>query len=121
MQEQPYREDKDELSELLRKYTNLRKGLSHSFLTNADFEKIIDYYDDHDDLKRAIAAAETGLEYFPYSAQLLIKKADLFIATRKYAEALQLLEQASLFDASNINLYILKTDAFLALDEQQKD
>lgn len=120
MQEQPYREDKDELSELLRKYTNLRKGLSHSFLEEEDFEKIIDYYDDHDDLKRAIAAAETGLEYFPYSAQLLIKKADLFIATRKYAEALQLLEQASLFDASNINLYILKTDAFLALDEQQK-
>lgn len=119
MQEQPYREDREELRELLQQYANLRNGRSHSFLEEDAFERIIDHFDDEDDLAQALEAAETGLEYFPYSAQLLIKKADLLIATRRYTEALEVLEQAALYDSNDINLYILKTDAYLALDQQQ--
>ncbi|HWB25468.1 MAG TPA: tetratricopeptide repeat protein [Chitinophagaceae bacterium] len=119
MQEQPYREDREELRELLQQYANLRSGKSHSFLEEDAFEKIIDHFDDEDDLAQALEAAETGLEYFPYSSQLLIKKADLLIATRHYTDALTILEQAALYDSNDINLYILKTDAYLALDQQQ--
>lgn len=118
MQEYPYREDREELKELLKQYANLRNGKSHSFLEEEAFEKIIDHFDDEDDLGQALEAAETGLEYFPYSSQLLIKKADLLIATRRYTDALAVLEQAALLDSTDINLYILKTDAYLALDQQ---
>ena len=120
MQENPFREDREELKELLEQYTNLRSGKSHSFIEEDAFERIIDYFDDQDDLAQALDAAETGLEYFPYSSLLLIKKADLFIATRRYTDALDVLEQAALYDSSDINLYILKTDAYLALDQQLK-
>jgi len=120
MQENPFREDKEELKELLEQYINLRSGKGHSFIEEEAFEAIIDYFDDQDDLAQALDAAETGLEYFPYSSLLLIKKADLFIATRRYADALDVLEQAALYDSSDINLYILKTDAYLALDQQLK-
>lgn len=117
MQDHPYREDRDELNELLRQYENLRKGTSHGFLEEEAFERIIDYFDDKEDLVQALEVAETALEYFPYSSQLLIRKADILIATRQYKEALDILEYACLFDAKNINNYILKTDAYLALDE----
>ncbi|CAN5610288.1 tetratricopeptide repeat protein [soil metagenome] len=120
MQENPSREDRDELNELLRQYQNLRTGKSHAFLEEDAFERIIDYFDERDDMSKAMQAADTGLEYFPFSSQLLIKKADLLIATRHYREALEKLDQASLFDNSDINIYILKTDAYLALDEQEK-
>jgi len=120
MQENPYREDREELKELLEQYVNLRSGKSHSFIEEDAFERIIDYFDDQDDLGQALEAAETGLDYFPYSSLLLIKKADLLIATRHYADALEILEQAALYDSSDINLYILKTDAYLALDQQLK-
>jgi tetratricopeptide (TPR) repeat protein len=120
MSQNPYREDREELNELLRQYENLRFGRQHSFLEEESFEKIINHYDEKDDLPRALEAAETGLEYFPFSSQLLIKKADLLIATHKYNEALEILEQAELFDGSDLNLYILKTDAYLALDRQDK-
>jgi len=118
MQEHPYREDREELRELLQQYANLRNGKSHSFLEEDAFEKIIDHFDDEDDLAQALEAAETGLEYFPYSSQLLIKKADLLIAARRYHDSLAVLEQAALYDSTDINLYILKTDAYLALDQQ---
>ncbi|MEY3121135.1 MAG: hypothetical protein RL548_1493 [Bacteroidota bacterium] len=50
----------------------------------------------------------------------MIKKADLLLATRKYKEALQLLDTAALYDHKDMNLFILKTDAYLALDQPEK-
>ncbi len=120
MQEHLSRDDRDDLKELLRQYQNLCAGKSHTFIDEDSFERIVDYFDDKDDLGHALEAAETGLEYFPFSSQLLIKKADLLIAAREYRQALEMLEQASLFESKNINIYILKTDAYLALDEQDK-
>ena len=116
----PYREDREQLRELLKKYENFKNGRSHSFIEEDSFEKIIDYYQEKEDLIRAMEAAEIAAEQFPYSSMLLIKKADILLANRRYQDALDILEQASLLDGGDINLYILKTDAYLALDQQEK-
>ena len=114
------RQNREEIRELLRQYQNLKAGRSNSFLDEESFEKVIDYYDDLEDIPKAIEAAETGIEQYPFSSLLLIKKADLFIASRRYHEALHILQQAEVLDSGNIHLYILKTDAYLALDQQEK-
>jgi tetratricopeptide (TPR) repeat protein len=120
MREQPFHPNKEEMRELVRQFQNLKAGRSHSFLDEESFEKIIDYFDEVEDLQQALEAAEIGTEQFPYSSSLQIKKADLLIATRRYQEALDILGHAELLDSNDINLYILKTDAYLALDQQEK-
>ena len=120
MKENPYHQDKEDMRELVKQFQNLKAGRSHSFLDEEAFEKIIDYFDDVEDFTQALEAAELGTEQFPYSSALLIKKADLLIATRQYQEALKVLNHAELLDSNDINLYILKTDAYLALDQQGK-
>ena len=120
MSENFYREDKDELRELLNQYENLKSGRQHTFLEEDAFERIIDHYDEKDQLPKAMEAAEIGIEQFPFSSVLLIKMADLLLASRKYSDALEILEKAELFDSNDINLFILKTDAYLALDQQLK-
>ncbi len=120
MKENPFRQDKDDIRELLEQFHNLRNGRSFSFIEEDSFEKIIDHYDEKDDMPSAVEAADLGIQQYPYSASLKIKKADLLIATRQYYEALDLLEQAELLDRTDINLFILKTDAYLALDQQKK-
>jgi tetratricopeptide (TPR) repeat protein len=120
MSNYPHRQDREEIKELLLQYENLRLGKSHSFIEEESFEKIIDYYDEKDDLVKAAEAAEYAIEQYPYSSSLLLKKADLLIADKKYKEALYFLEQSAILDSSDINLYILKTDAYLALDQQEK-
>lgn len=120
MSKYPYRQDRDELRELLQQFDNLKSGRSHSLIEEDSFEKIIDYFDEKDELVKALEAAEFSIEQYPYSSSLLLKKCDLLIATKKYREALYFLEQAELLDSSDINLYILKTDAYLALDQQSK-
>ncbi|HVG42465.1 MAG TPA: tetratricopeptide repeat protein [Chitinophagaceae bacterium] len=120
MSTDPNYDDKESLKELLKHYNNLRNGYNSTFLEEESFEKIIDYYDDQEEISKALEAAEMSIEYFPYSAALQIRKADLLLASRKYYEALNVLEKAELLDATNVSLYILKTDVYLALDMQEK-
>src|SRR5579862_4247604 len=120
MKKNPLQPDSDEIKELLKQFRNLQNGRGNSFLHEDDFEKIIDYFDEVENLPNAIEAVELGIEQYPYSSLLLVKKADLMIATRQYDKALDLLEKAELLDGSDINIYILKTDAYLALDKQEK-
>lgn len=120
MKDNPYREDREQLRELLKQYENLKNGRQHSFLEEEAFGKIIDYYQENEDLAKAMEAAHLGSNQYPYSSSLLIKKADILIARKRYHDALKVLEQASLLDNNDITLYILKTDAHLALDQQEK-
>ena len=120
MQEHPFRENADEIEELLSQYEDLRAGKKAFFLEEEAFQLIIEYYNEKNSLSKALEVVNVALDYFPYSADLFIKKADLLIANYHYNEALQILQQAELFDADNIDIYILRTDAYLALDQHQK-
>lgn len=120
MKENPYQEDREQMRELLRQYENLKNGRSSSFIEEESFEKIISYFEEREELPKAQEAAEMAIEQYPYSASLLIRKADILLSVRRYREALDILDHATLLDSNDINLYILKTDAYLALDEQAK-
>ena len=115
-----FNEDFEDLRDLLQQFENLKEGRSHSFLDEDSFEQIIDYYDEHDELTNAMQAVEIAIEQFPFSSALLLKKSALLIETKKYREALQLLEKAAVLDSNDINLYILKTDVYLAMNQHEK-
>lgn len=119
MRENPYQEDREQMRELLRQYENLKNGRSHSFIEEEAFEKIINYFEEKEELSKALEAADMASEQYPYSSMLLIRKADILLDVRRYREALEILDRASLFGDNDINLYILRTDAYLALDEQE--
>jgi tetratricopeptide (TPR) repeat protein len=116
----PYRQGSNELKELLRQYDNLKSGRNSSFIDEESFEQIIDYFDEKKQYEAALEAVEFAIDQYPYSAPMLLKKADLLIISKKYKEALRILEKAELLDRRDATLYILKTDAFLALDMQEK-
>jgi tetratricopeptide (TPR) repeat protein len=120
MQHNPFYQGKEDMQQLLLDYKNLKAGKKHGFISEESFEIIIDYFDDNENINEAIVAASIGIEQYPYNAELMFKKADLLIATRKYNEALFLLEKADIYDAKSINYYILMTDALLALDKQDE-
>jgi len=120
MKEYPYQEDRENIQELLKQYERLRRGQGNSFLEEDAFEKIILHFEDREELPKALEAANRGIEQYPYSAALMLRKAEVLLGCRSYNEALDILDQAALFDSGDINLYILRTDAYLALDQQEK-
>ncbi len=60
MKENPDRENRENLSELLRQYDDLKAGRSHQFLDEEAFERIIEFYDEKEDLQKALEASEFG-------------------------------------------------------------
>ncbi|MFM6924010.1 MAG: tetratricopeptide repeat protein [Ferruginibacter sp.] len=120
MSKYPYRQDREELKALLQQFDNLKAGKPNSFIEEDSFERIIDHFDEKEQLNLALEAAAYGIEQYPYSSMLLLKKADILIALKEYKEALFILDEAELLDSRDTNLFILKTDAYLALDMQQK-
>jgi len=120
MKENPYRQEREEMKELLRQYHNFKNGKKFSFIEEESFQQLIDYFDENEDLPAALEAANFAIGQFPYSSNLFVKKADILIALQKYHEGLEYLSKAEVLDSNDINIYILKTDAFLALDFQEK-
>ncbi|MCZ2459636.1 MAG: tetratricopeptide repeat protein [Chitinophagales bacterium] len=120
MKDKPYPEGQEDIRELLKIYEDLRQGFTNSFLEEEAFEKIVNYFVDKDTLHRALEAAQTGIRLYPYSSALIIREADILISLGRYQEALGELDKVELLDIGNIDLYILRTDAYLALDEQKK-
>jgi tetratricopeptide (TPR) repeat protein len=112
-------EEGGDIQELMLRYQNLKQGRANAYIEEDDFERIIEHLDEQDEIVEAIQAAELALDQYPFSAILMIKKADLLLATRKYKEALALLDTAALYDHKDMNLFILKTDAYLALDQPE--
>ena len=53
----PYREDREQIRELLKQYENLKNGRKHSFIDEEAFEKIIGYFQEKEDLGKAMEAA----------------------------------------------------------------
>src|SRR5258708_32933531 len=103
MKENPYRENREEINELLKQYENLKTGRSHRFLDEEAFEKIVEFFDEKEDLQMALGAAEFGSEQYPCSSTLLIKRADILLSLRHYQDALKTLVQVDLFDGECID------------------
>ncbi len=118
MSDSSYQNDENEINELINAYKNLKSGKSHYFLDEDSFEKIIQYFDEKENLKEAFSAVEIGLEQFPYSAQLMIKKADILVAMQKFEEALTIIERAELYDKTDTDIYLLKVEIYLAMERQ---
>jgi tetratricopeptide (TPR) repeat protein len=120
MKENDSHSERDEMNELLRQYNNFKTGKKFTFIEEESFQRLITYFDENDNLPSALEVADFALDQFPYSASLFVKKADILIETQNYHEALSLLEKAEILDSTDINIYILKTDAYLALDLHEK-
>lgn len=120
MKDNPYRQEREEMNELLRQYSDFKTGKKFNFIEEESFQRLIDYFDENDNLPSALEAVNFAIEQFPYSSSLFVRKADILIATQNYHEGLAVLAKAEVLDSNDINLYILKTDAYLALDYQEK-
>jgi tetratricopeptide (TPR) repeat protein len=120
MKDNHYRQEREEMKELLRQYNDFKTGRKFNFIEEESFQRLIDYFDENDNLPFALEAVNFAIEQFPYSSSLFVRKADILIATQNYHEGLAILAKAELLDSNDINVYILKTDAYLALDYQEK-
>ncbi len=108
------------MQQLIQRFENLKTGQPDSFLDEQEFEQLIDYYDQSELWNDALEAAEAGADQYPFSSSIKLKWADLLIGNRSFHDALKVLMEVELLDPNELDLYILKTDVYLALEQPEK-
>ncbi len=109
-----------DINDLLIKYRSLRSGKEKYFLEEEAYMFLFDYYIERNQIPKALEACDIGLDNFPLSTELMLKKADLLIELNKPDEALALIDRVEVYDSTNANLFIVKTDALFALHQNDE-
>lgn len=109
----------DETLEAVRRFEDSldsRKGL---FFDIIEFENIIDYYMNSDNLNKASKAVDIASRFHPNSIEIQIRKAELLITQSKFSEALSMLQIITRIDPFNGEALYLKGQVCLELGDAE--
>ena len=102
------------LDETLRRYEEVKKGESASILDEEEFERVIEHYFQNSNEEQALLACEIARTYYPFSASVLLLKAEILTQAQKYGQALIALDEVDQYDGVNLDAVLLRSDILLA-------
>ena len=100
----------DELLYLVERYEAMSQNGAVGFLEATVFQDLAYFYAGQQDLDSAEAVIQEGLGQHPFSASLYVTKAFLLKEREQYTEALEMLDKASAFDASDMENTLLRAE-----------
>ena len=103
--------------ELIARFERALSGNATAFFEDEALERIIEHYQDADDLRMALLAVNYALNINPYNAVFYVRKAETLFEMRHYREAYRCTEIAAIYDPSEIELYYLRADIHTARSE----
>ncbi len=102
------------LDETLRRYEEVKKGESSAILDEEEFERVIEYYFQNSNEEQALLACDIAQTYYPFSANVLLLRAEILTQAQKYGQALKALDEMEQYDNSNLDAVLLRSDILLA-------
>src|ERR1700748_1350552 len=102
------------LDETLARYERIKSGESVSILDEEEFERVIEYYFQNSNEEQALLACDIAQTYYPFSATILLLKAEILTQSQKYGQALKTLDEMEQYDTTNLDAVLLRSDILLA-------
>lgn len=102
------------LDEILRRYEEVKKGESKGILDEEEFERVIEYYFQNSNEEQALLACDIARTYYPFSAAILLLRAEILTQAQKYGQALNVLDEMEQYDGKNLDAVLLRSDILLA-------
>ncbi len=97
-----------EIFELVQKYEEFIRLSKSFFFDVLEFETIINYYLDNEELANASGAINTAVSMHPYSSEIQLLKAELFVTEKKYDDALLILNYLEQVHTEKSDVLFLK-------------
>lgn len=110
------RRRQQEALQLVAQYEEMQRNDTTTFFDLDVLEHIIEYYEDHFEFDKALEVIDLAAEQHPFSATVLIKKAQLLIDRKDYETALLLLDKAQLFAPNEIEIILLQAEVYTHLN-----
>lgn len=104
-----------ETFELVQKYEELIRQSKSFFFDVMEFEAIINYYLDNEELVNASESIRIAIGMHPYSTEIQLLKAELFITEKNYNDALVILDFLEQVHSEKSEVLFLKGQAFFNL------
>ncbi len=108
MDEDKYGYQEEEISGIVNRYERMRKNKESHFFDVSEFETIIDYYLDNNDVTFAFEAAEFASNQHPNSISIQLRKAKVLIDKGRAVDALKLVKKLERIEPGNYEVYIIK-------------
>jgi tetratricopeptide (TPR) repeat protein len=101
-----------EAFELVQRYEDFIRQKKSFFFDVIEFEVIINYYLDNEELVNAADSINTAIGMHPYSSEIQLLKAELFTTEKKHDEALKILDYLEQVHAEKSEVLYLKGQIF---------
>ncbi len=98
---------------LVQQYEQAQKDEKSLVLDEDSYERIIQFYQENREFKRAVSVANSALERYPFSPGFFILKAESLAEQNHFEEALRSLELAETLDATELTIYLIRADIYL--------
>lgn len=105
---QEHYSDQNKINALIERYEKMLEGDLLAFFDSSEFEDIVEHYIDNGQLGEAMTSMDIASEQYPFSANFLIKKAQILTILERLDEAEKNLELAQILEPSNVDLHIAK-------------
>lgn len=102
------------LEDTLRRYEEVKNGTSASILDEEEFERVIEYYFQNSNEEQSLLACDIARTYYPFSASILLLRAEILTQAQKYGQALNALDELEQYDNKNLDAVLLRSDILLA-------
>ncbi len=108
------------IQDIVEKYENsVRENIS-LYLDSSSYELLADFYEFKGQYNTAERVINQALDNYPFSAMLLIKKAQILFDLKKYSDALECLEKAESIESSELEIYLLRSEILIYLSRHQE-
>ncbi|MBX2903328.1 MAG: tetratricopeptide repeat protein [Chitinophagales bacterium] len=111
--------DFGEIIELIQQYEAAMQTNTAPHFDEESFEKIILYYQDNREFKKAMNVIDSAIEQFPFSGEFLLKKAEVFAEQNRLDDALEFIGYAEVLDPSDVRIALTRADILLFKGEHE--
>jgi len=108
MEDQGYGYKEEDINEIVKRYEMMRINNENYFFDVAEFETIIDYYLELNDVSYAFEAAESASKQHPKSSSIQLRKAKVLIDKGRPVDALKITRFLERIEPSNYEVFLLK-------------
>src|SRR5690606_16978885 len=104
----------DRLQELLAQFELIKNGSSAPMLNEEDYEALIEYFFSNGEEREAILACDIATTYYPFSADILLLKAEILTQAQKTGQALLVLDQLEETGNKTLDSVLLRSEILVS-------
>ena len=107
----------EDVTSNVQRYEKMLRNKTQDYFDAETLETIAEYYIQKDKLKKALEVVYYGEELYSYYTGFKLKKSEIFVMMGKLDEAIAELEKLELYEPFNAEVFLLKGEAYLNMDE----